>query len=640
MALRTRLDSHRRICVIVAGMHRSGSSALTRVINLLGADVAKQLLPDAADNSRGFWEPSWAVDIHEQLLHALGSSFDDPLPLIENWMQTTAAHLALRRLGTEIENDFAESDLFVIKDPRVSRLLPLWLKLLDDLLIDPIVVIPVRNPLEIAASLKKRNELSLAKSLLMYLRSSLETEFSSRGRPRVFARYDQLLDDWTPFANKLRSLVGDRMPGVRAETAIGISDFLSADLRRNRSSYEQLTSAVDLSATVLEVFNRMVKAADTNQEQGLHEAFDRLRRGLADATQLFQGLVLTEKDRQSIADVQKEQEIKITALTNEISEFKRAVASANDKAVVLEAKLAARCLATARLHDELSASREQVLQLDSTLGVRAEEIDRLNQELAALRGQIVNVNSQLEAELARAAELESELKATRERTVESAAVGTGQPVEDACLHTAPSNACGGGTSFEVESTSVGKDSSLARRCRQIASSLQFIHTLVKTLPDRRLIWTSGLLDRDWYLERYPDVRKSGIDPVRHYLQYGAAEGRDPGPLFDTRWYLQRYPDVRVARVNPLVHYLRHGATEGRNPNPLFDSDCYLQQRPDTRASSINPLVHYLRRGSHEGCGPNPRFDGKEYLNRNPDVRRSGVNTLIHYFQGGTTNSRP
>jgi hypothetical protein len=472
---------------------------------------------------------------------------------------------------------------------------------LDDLSIDSVVVIPVRNPLEIAASLKKRNEFSVAKSLLMYLRSSLETEFSSRGRPRVFARYDRVLHDWTSFANKFRSLVGDRMPGIRAETAIEINDFLSADLRRNRSSHEQLNSAVDVSATVLEVFNRMVEAADTNQEKGLHEAFDGLRRGLADATQLFQGLVLTEKDRQSIAAGQKEREIKITALTNEISEFKRAVASANDKTVVLEAKLAAQCLATARLHDELSASRGQILQLNSTLAMRADEIDRLNQELLALRSQIANVNSQLEGELARAAEIESELKTTRERTVKSAAVATPQPAEDACLHMASSNACQGDSSFEVESISVGKDSSAMRRCWQITSSLQFIHTFMKTLLDRRLILTSGLLDRDWYLGRYPDVRKSSIDPVRHYLQYGAAEGRDPGPLFDTRWYLQQYPDVRAAGVNPLVHYLRHGATEGRNPNPLFDSDRYLKQHADARASGINPLVHYLRHGSHEGC---------------------------------------
>jgi hypothetical protein len=638
-ALKATSDRHRRMCIIVAGMHRSGSSALTRVINLLGADVAKQLLPAAADNSRGFWEPARVVDIHEQLLNALGSSFDDPLPLAENWMQTTAAQIALRQLGTEIENDFANSALFVIKDPRVSRLLPLWLTLLDDLLINLVVVIPVRNPIEIAASLKKRNEFPFAKSFLMYLRSSLEVEFSSRGRSRVFTRYDRLLDDWTPFANSLRTLVGDRMPGIRAETAIEINDFLSTDLRRNKCSREQLNNAVDISATVLEVFNRMVEAADANQEQGLREAFDCLRQRLADATQLFQGLMLTEKDRHDLAILQKEKEVKITAITNEISRFEREVASANHKTNVLEEKLASQYLKTTRLDGELSASQMQVIELNSTLARRADEIDRLNQELSASRGHIADVNSRLETERARVTELESELKTMRDRFVMSPAMETDQPAEDVRSHPVASDACKGQTLLKAAPIPAEEKLSLRRRRQKITSSHRRICELLKTLSDLRVIRISGLLDRDWYLERYPDVRKSSIDPLRHYLQYGAAEGRDPGPLFDTGWYLQQYPDVRAARVNALVHYLRHGAREGRDPNPLFDSDWYLKQHPDVRVSGINPLVHYLRHGADEGYDPSPLFDSNAYLKNNPDVCGSGTNPLIHYFRRSSPNSQ-
>jgi GT2 family glycosyltransferase len=58
--------------------------------------------------------------------------------------------------------------------------------------------------------------------------------------------------------------------------------------------------------------------------------------------------------------------------------------------------------------------------------------------------------------------------------------------------------------------------------------------------DLNLIMRSGLFDRDWYLARYPDVRNSGMDPVLHYLQYGASEGRDPSPDLDSAWYLSDY----------------------------------------------------------------------------------------------------
>jgi hypothetical protein len=80
---------------------------------------------------------------------------------------------------------------------------------------------------------------------------------------------------------------------------------------------------------------------------------------------------------------------------------------------------------------------------------------------------------------------------------------------------------------------------------------------------RILIADSGWFDVDYYLKQNPDVRLAGVDPVTHYLECGAAEGRNPSPRFDGDSYLDRYPDVFGAGVNPLVHYLECGMAEGR-----------------------------------------------------------------------------
>jgi hypothetical protein len=56
-----------------------------------------------------------------------------------------------------------------------------------------------------------------------------------------------------------------------------------------------------------------------------------------------------------------------------------------------------------------------------------------------------------------------------------------------------------------------------------------------------------------------------MDPVDHFLRFGAAELRNPGPGFDTAGYLKRYPDVAEAGLNPLLHYITHGKSEGRSP---------------------------------------------------------------------------
>lgn len=89
----------------------------------------------------------------------------------------------------------------------------------------------------------------------------------------------------------------------------------------------------------------------------------------------------------------------------------------------------------------------------------------------------------------------------------------------------------------------------------------------KLLQDVGLLLTSEFFDVDWYLKHYPDVAESKMNPAEHYLLYGAAEGRLPGPLFDGTWYLQHYPDVAEAGVNPLLHFITYGIQEGRSSSP-------------------------------------------------------------------------
>lgn len=79
-----------------------------------------------------------------------------------------------------------------------------------------------------------------------------------------------------------------------------------------------------------------------------------------------------------------------------------------------------------------------------------------------------------------------------------------------------------------------------------------------------LIRQSGLFNEDWYLKSYPDVADSGIDPILHYLEFGAKECRNPSPEFDTYWYQTRHPDVAEAGMNPFLHYLEFGQKEGRS----------------------------------------------------------------------------
>jgi CDP-glycerol glycerophosphotransferase (TagB/SpsB family) len=107
---------------------------------------------------------------------------------------------------------------------------------------------------------------------------------------------------------------------------------------------------------------------------------------------------------------------------------------------------------------------------------------------------------------------------------------------------------------------------------------------------------SGVFDVGYYYAQYPDIAESGIDPVRHYLEHGAAEQRNPCAFFDTAYYLRHNRDVAASGINPLLHFCREGWKELRNPHPEFDVWWYWSSHLDPARADVNPLAHYLAVG--------------------------------------------
>ena len=150
-------------------------------------------------------------------------------------------------------------------------------------------------------------------------------------------------------------------------------------------------------------------------------------------------------------------------------------------------------------------------------------------------------------------------------------------------------------------------------------------TLLATLATRwqrrrvvRRIAASGAFDRAWYLKRYPDVARAGIDPLLHYVMSGCHEGRFPNPIFDTAWYLATYLPGDT-RTNALVDYLRSGRRRGRRPNPWLDPAWYRKKAgigPTTDA-----MAHYLAAGG--AVAPGPDIDLEPIARRHPDLGGDG-----------------
>jgi hypothetical protein len=123
-----------------------------------------------------------------------------------------------------------------------------------------------------------------------------------------------------------------------------------------------------------------------------------------------------------------------------------------------------------------------------------------------------------------------------------------------------------------------------------------------------------LFDAAFYLERYPDVRQAGMNPLWHYLRHGAAEGRKPHRLFEPDYYLSCCPEARDC-ANPLLHFIETGGRLG-NPHPLFDCNAYLVEHPDVGLRGVNPLLHYIeQKKAARGTGPFAYARGNESATR-------------------------
>jgi len=227
---KTRTD---RAAYLVLGMHRSGTSAATQLLALAGAELPQNVMPGDEHNAKGYFEP-WKIAIfNDERLRAGASAWDDvfafpyaPLPAADE------AAWAARALEL-YDAEFGEAWFPLLKDPRVSVLAPLWLKTLKARKMPARAVIPVRHPLAVAGSLKRRDGFPIEKSVLLWTSYMLAAEFYSRDMPRAFVGYDSLLADWRAEVIRIEAAHGAPLPRMSDHAAGQIDGFLTSDLRHN-----------------------------------------------------------------------------------------------------------------------------------------------------------------------------------------------------------------------------------------------------------------------------------------------------------------------------------------------------------------------------------------------------------------------
>lgn len=274
--------------LVVLGMHRSGTSALAGCCAMLGADVPGDLMPATEWNEKGYFESVTIRDLNDGLLERLGSDWDDFAPLSADAIAAAAADEAvLGPIREAVEAAFGASRLFVLKDPRICRLLPVWEAALTGLDIDPRILIVFRHPYEVARSLTARDRLSTGHGVLAWLRHVLDAEVASRHLRRVVVEYPALLADLPAGAGRLAHRLGFRWPRPPAQAAAEIAEFLSRDLRHFTADHDDPATQ---SQWVLAAYEAMRALRDDPGDPEATARLDEVRTVFDSWAQIFSGV--------------------------------------------------------------------------------------------------------------------------------------------------------------------------------------------------------------------------------------------------------------------------------------------------------------------------------------------------------------
>jgi hypothetical protein len=155
------------------------------------------------------------------------------------------APLFKQRILEVLQNDYANSPLFVIKDPRMCRFWPYWREVLDEFGAKSAIVLLTRNPLEVMTSLRLRG-LVASNSALLWLRHVLDAEVATRDLPRAVITFEDLLADWQAVAGRLGSELKINWPRLGALSELEIDNFLTPGLRHHTAATAQLAGKAEL----------------------------------------------------------------------------------------------------------------------------------------------------------------------------------------------------------------------------------------------------------------------------------------------------------------------------------------------------------------------------------------------------------
>ncbi len=383
--------------IVVLGMHRSGSSAIAKSLEVLGVDLGKHLMPADENNEKGYFEDIGINRLNTEILQNIGCDWYSLAPFKNDVFEGERISSLRQKASEIIEDKLQDTNLLGIKDPRLCKLLPFWKNVFDDLELQVSYVICLRNCESIAASLFSRDGIPRVKSLYLWLTHMLPVFQNTKNCQRITIDYDDLILEPRRVLTTIAQQLGLESQIDQDELDRFANDFIDQTLwhhRQNKSGPDEPTpSLVERLNELLGKVSRNTELLDSNDFQieinAIEEELED-RANLLKYIDLLDSFIIRDHFQLITAD----------------KELNSASASLKKKDDLLKSKKKVLTKRNAQIRKLKSAIEEQEYVIDR----QGQKIEELERENLAQSSRLESLESTLNNRDATICQLESQLR--------------------------------------------------------------------------------------------------------------------------------------------------------------------------------------------------------------------------------------
>jgi hypothetical protein len=398
-------------------MHRSGTSLLARVVQVLGVYLGPEehLMALQPENPRGFWENRLLTDLNDEILARFGGRWDDLPPVPAHWAAAPEIADLRQRARSLIQTDFGTAKLWGWKDPRTCLTLPFWKEILPPMS----YIICLRNPYDVAQSLQQRNGFSIAKGVdlwLAYLNGAIQ---HTAGERRYFLFYEDFLHDWQRELRPLAAFLGKERLAGQASVQKTIQEVVDASLAHHRTLAPEVIDTPNTSFAARALYmtlrmyvgrNRPASVRNEEAERMLQTALHRFthwaRRTDEDVGKLEARAVQAENAVPGLKADLAQKESHTAQLQSELADSRKELAHREGKLLTqqkeweqevqtLQAEVDRRDERVAQFQEQLTQKDLQLTRVEAELHLAQNQFQKLSGQIETLREQLTGIQESL-----------------------------------------------------------------------------------------------------------------------------------------------------------------------------------------------------------------------------------------------------